>query len=533
MNTEIYADVERIKSALLEHKREVEKIRSLDRPISLEDPFVISFVGRFKTGKSSLLNALLGADILPTKATTATSVVTRIFKGNTSQAWFVEKGKKQQITLESAQDIILNYRTKDPTHPGEVVLELPIPWLSRDVELRDTPGMDDSAQNGLLEKIALNALTDTDLCICVFDASAMISAKERERTRRIHSRMAGNVVYAINCTNRLNSMKQLQEVDDLCNRFFGSLKREADAVYGAGKYYLMCSAPNMIDLDGFDSWLKLVTSDHSAKNRVAIRKSSLRGLQREKTSEIRVNLLPQIELLKEYRKTLETQQASIRADLRSNADRKHNENETRLRKRIPSLMDTLCDVNTLETRLKSCTTSDGWENRYSGASKNAVNSMFQDNWKKAKVNSGESFFREIGGQFINDTFSVLTFPGRSTTSVSATTGERVGGAAIGAGIGMIFGPIGALIGGAVGHAIGAADTTTDNSVSNTVSYVKREVIPTLRSSFENTVQEKLKKQRNTARSNANNANTGVEPLLSSTKGLIAELNTFLQEMQLS
>ena len=159
--------------------------------------------------------------------------------------------------------------------------------------------------------------------------------------------------------------------------------------------------------------------------------------------------------------------------------------------------------------------------------------MFQDNWKKAKANSGESFFREIGGQFINDTFSVLTFPGCSTTSVSATTGERVGGAAIGAGIGMIFGPIGALIGGAVGHAIGAADTTTDNSVPNTVSYVKREVIPTLRSSFENAVQEKLKKQRNTARSNANNANTGVEPLLSSIKGLIAELNTFLQEIQLS
>ena len=91
MNTEIYVDVERIKSALLEHKRELEKIRSLDRPISLEDPFVISFVGRFKTGKSSLLNALLGADILPTKATTATSVVTRIFKGNTAQAWFVER----------------------------------------------------------------------------------------------------------------------------------------------------------------------------------------------------------------------------------------------------------------------------------------------------------------------------------------------------------------------------------------------------------------------------------------------------------
>lgn len=533
MNTEIYVDVERIKSALLEHKREIEKIRSMDKPVSPEVPFVISFVGRFKTGKSSLLNALLGADVLPTKATTATSIVTRILKGDTTHAWFVENGRKQSVTLKSAQDIILNYQTKDPDHPGEIIVELPIPWLPHDVELRDTPGMDDSAQNGFLETIAMNALNDTDLCICVFDASAMISAKERERTRKIHSRMAGNVVYTVNCTNRLNSMKQIQELDELCHKFFGSMQQEPDAVFGTGKYYLMCSAPNMIDLDGFDSWLKLVTSDHAVKNRVAIRKSSLRGLRREKISEISGSLPPQMELLKEYQRTLRDQQADIRADLRRKADREHDEYVTRLRKRIPSLMNTLCDTSTLETRLRSCTTADGWESSYSGASKSAANSMFQDNWKKAKANAGESFFKEIGGQFINDAFSVRTFPGRSTTSVSATTGERVGGAAIGAGIGMLFGPLGALIGGAVGHAIGAADTTTDNSVPNTVSYVKREVVPTLRSSFENTVQEKLKKQRNTARSNANNANTGVEPLLSSIKGLIAEINTFLQEIQLS
>lgn len=532
MNTKIHADVERIKLALMDYKREVKKIRSMDRPVCSDNPFVISFAGRFKTGKSSLINALLGAEILPTRASTATSVVTRIFRGNATQAWFVEKGHKQQITLETAKDIILNYRAKDTDHPGEVIIELPISWLSRDVELRDTPGMDDSAQNGNLEKIALNALNDTDLCICVFDASAMISAKERERTRRIHSRMAGNVVYAVNCTNRLNSIKQLQEVDDLCRKFFGSLQQEPDAVDGTGKYYLMCSAPQMIDLDGFDAWLKKITSGQSAKKRLDIRQSSLKGLWREKASEMNVSLLEQKELLQGYYKTLETRQASIRADLRTKADEIHSEKEARLWSKIPPILAVLNDVGTLEARLKSCTTSEGWENRYSTASKNAANSMFQDNWKKAKGNTNESFFWEIGGQFINDTFSVLSFPGRTTIAVSATTGERVGGAAIGTGIGMIFGPIGALIGGVVGHAIGAADTTEENSVPNTVTYVKREVIPALRSAFENTVREKLKKQRNTARNNANNASTGLEPLLSDIKDLITQLDNFSRSLNL-
>lgn len=532
MNTEIYADMKRIKAALLCYQQETERIRRMNRSISTDSPFVISFVGRFKTGKSSLLNALLGAEILPTRASTATSVITRIFRGNATQAWFVENGHRQQITLETAQNIILNYRVKDVDHPGEVIIELPISWLSRDVELRDTPGMDDSAQNGYLDKIVLNALDDTDLCICVFDASAMISAKERERTRKIHSRMAGNVVYAVNCTNRLNSIKQLQEVDDLCSKFYGTLQQDTNAMDGMGKYYLMCSAPKMIDLDGFDVWLREIVAGQSAGKRLSIRKSSWKGLWREKASQINVSILQQEKLLRGYYETLGTQQAGIRVDLRAKADEILAEKEARLRNVVPQILDVLNDVGTLETRLKRCTTSEGWQNCYSTASRDVAKEMFLDNWKKARRDTGESFFREIDDQFINDAFSVLTFPGHATIAVPATKEERVSGTVIGTGIGMLFGPIGALVGGALGHAVGASDTMEEYSIPNTVAYIKRDVIPALRSAFENTVREKLKEQRNTEMNRVNSASTGLESLLLDVKCLITELNYFSMGLNL-
>lgn len=528
---EVVSVVSQIKSDLVSYQQEVKRTRELDKPVSFENPFVISFVGRFKTGKSSLLNALLGADILPTKATTATSVVTRIFRGQTAKAWFHEKGNKQAITLETAKDLILNYRANDPENPGEIIMELPIPWLSYDVELRDTPGMDDSAQNGLLEKIAMNALKDTDLCICVFDASAMISAKERERTRNIHERMAGNVIYAVNCTNRLNSMKQLQEVENICRTFFGSLKSDSRAVSGMGKFYLMCSAPKMVDLDGFDAWLKLVVSDKVGKTRSAIRKTSAKGQLRMKAAEINAIVSQQKVLLQSCLEDIQHQQREKRDQVYKSSERIHTVKENRIYKNLPRVSSTLCDLSGLKGRLDSCTTTENWQNCYSSSSKNVSLAFFQDNFKNAKNNQNDSFFREISGQFINETFSVITFPGTATIAVAATTGERAGGAAIGAGIGWLFGPVGAIVGGIVGQAIGGADTTKDNSVPNTMQFVEREVVPVLRSAFEQTVREKLKTERASLRKKANFASTGLEQLLADMNNLKRSMDAFLKELE--
>ena len=50
------------------------------------DTFKIQIVGTFKNGKSTFINALLGEDILPTKALPCTSVINEIKYGETKKA---------------------------------------------------------------------------------------------------------------------------------------------------------------------------------------------------------------------------------------------------------------------------------------------------------------------------------------------------------------------------------------------------------------------------------------------------------------
>lgn len=221
--------------------------------ISKKDPFVISFVGRFKTGKTSLLNALLGDTFLPTKATTATAVVTKIRYGRKQAAFVEEKGTLTPISMDEARQIILYDSEKEQQDLRTVVFHLPIRWLKRDVELRDTPGLDDSAMGGYLEGITMQAVAGSDLCVFVYDSSSFVSAQEVENTLTIHKLLGGNIVFSINKINLLNEQCEIDQVAQSVKRRFALLGNE---LIGKCRYYMMCSAPKMINLSGFDLWLK-------------------------------------------------------------------------------------------------------------------------------------------------------------------------------------------------------------------------------------------------------------------------------------
>lgn len=221
--------------------------------ISRSDPFVISFVGRFKTGKTSLLNALLGETFLPTKATTATAVVTKIRYGRQRAAFVEENGALTPISMDEARQIILYDSDKARQDLRTVVFHLPIRWLKRDVELRDTPGLDDSAMGGDLEDITMQAVAGSDLCVFVYDSSSFVSAQEVENTLTIHKLLGGNIVFSVNKINLLNEQCEIDQVAQAVKKRFGLLGND---LIGKCRYYMMCSAPKMINLSGFDLWLK-------------------------------------------------------------------------------------------------------------------------------------------------------------------------------------------------------------------------------------------------------------------------------------
>ncbi len=123
--------------------REAEQCRQLMVKLA-EDHFVLAVVGQFKRGKSSLMNAVIGRDILPTGVLPLTSAITVLKYGPGEKLTILRKGTSHPEKVPISK--IAEYVTEkgNPGNAKEVAsasLELPVQFLRRGLEFVDTPGI--------------------------------------------------------------------------------------------------------------------------------------------------------------------------------------------------------------------------------------------------------------------------------------------------------------------------------------------------------------------------------------------------------
>lgn len=525
---DIYAYITDVRKQMTAAQKQCSEILRLDRPVSKYSPFVVSFVGRFKTGKSSLINALLGMEILPTKATTATTVITRIVYGSTACAYIRQHGDLRPVSIHEAQDVILNHKVTDVDNTPEVIFELPVDWLKGNVELRDTPGMDDSAQNGLLEKIALNALKDTDLCVLVYDAYQFVSAKEREIMKKAQEQLGGNVVFAVNRINLLHSIEGLNQVEKVAQTVFSGMGND---LVGNDRHYLMCSAPGMVDLDGFDVWLKDILSASNANNLDLLRNQAVSSRIRETYEGVCGNLAALEdeskdllnELTAEHECRIDNVQGGINSAMRS---RKNKIKEDHM-----EVEELICNTSGLEAHLKEKRSGD--TQSYDAFSKQTVREYYT---KRAEdvFSSCCPYMERYGYDFIAKAVGELYFPGTHSRSQSASGGKVGGGALLGGIIGSIFGfGVGTAIGAAIGAAIGGSSTSVDDSEANTVIFVQSNVLNAIKTHLSDVFSSELDRIDSEADDACAACKSGMEEPMKAVKGLMRDLDMQLTGEPLS
>ncbi|MDN7799434.1 MULTISPECIES: dynamin family protein [Burkholderia cepacia complex] len=148
-------DYETLKFELAAHLRALEtlagtqreslqaEIRTLFARLA-EDRFNLVVVGRFNRGKTSLMNALLGSDRLPTGILPLTSVITTVVYGTTERV--LVKFRETRLDSEIALDALAGYITQEH-NPGNVrrvetaEVQLPEEILRRGFHMIDTPGL--------------------------------------------------------------------------------------------------------------------------------------------------------------------------------------------------------------------------------------------------------------------------------------------------------------------------------------------------------------------------------------------------------
>jgi small GTP-binding protein len=144
-----------------------------------EDRFNIAVVGQFSRGKTSLMNAMLGTDRLPTGIVPLTSVITTVQYGPKERA--VLEYEERRYPYETPLDTIADY-VSQRHNPGNekgikyAHVELPAELLRQGFFLVDTPGLGSAiAEN---TRTTENYLPEADAFILVTSYDSPLSSEE-------------------------------------------------------------------------------------------------------------------------------------------------------------------------------------------------------------------------------------------------------------------------------------------------------------------------------------------------------------------
>jgi ribosome biogenesis GTPase A len=118
------------------------KLLSLERKLA-SNQLHLAVLGQMKRGKSSFINALMGAEILPTGVLPVTAVITEIKYGLLPEAVILySTGAREQVDLRTLADYITESGNPgNNKQVGSVELAYPSPFLESGIILIDTPGI--------------------------------------------------------------------------------------------------------------------------------------------------------------------------------------------------------------------------------------------------------------------------------------------------------------------------------------------------------------------------------------------------------
>jgi len=161
-----------------------------------DDRFNLMLVGRFSRGKSTLINAILGASYLPTGILPLTSVITTVRYGSRTQVAlnFNNRQLRQEVPLAR----LAEYVTQQ-SNPGNVKnvayaeIELPVELLRRGVFFVDSPGLGSAIVENT--QTTERFFPEADAFVLITSYDSPLSEEENRALHRI--RHTGKTLFVI------------------------------------------------------------------------------------------------------------------------------------------------------------------------------------------------------------------------------------------------------------------------------------------------------------------------------------------------
>ena len=169
-----------------------DRIRRLE-----EDRFHLVVLGEFNHGKTTFVNALLGAEVLPAGVTPTTALVHRIVHAEGHAAKVVrDDGSESEVSFAQLEDYEASGGA-DRSHVQHLEVGYPAAILEEGVVLVDTPGVNDL--NEARAEITYGYIPRADAILFLLDAGQILKESERQFvSKRLTDHAKDKVLFVVN-----------------------------------------------------------------------------------------------------------------------------------------------------------------------------------------------------------------------------------------------------------------------------------------------------------------------------------------------
>lgn len=215
------SDYQRLKGDVLSSLREVaglaedtgakslaERLRSDRIPRLEEERFHLVVLGEFNHGKTTFVNALLGAPVLPVGVTPTTAVIHHVVHGETPHATAVAEKSQHDVPVEQVADYVVGGKAAEE-EVRYLQVDYPAAILEGGVVLVDTPGVNDL--NSTRAEITYSYLPKADAILFLLDAGQILKESERAFiANKLLSQSKDKVLFVINKVDLLDEEERAE-----------------------------------------------------------------------------------------------------------------------------------------------------------------------------------------------------------------------------------------------------------------------------------------------------------------------------------
>ncbi len=196
--------------------------------------FSVGIMGEFKRGKSTVINALLGADIVPSDIVPCSATLNYIrYDTNPNAEVRFKDGSSKNVGVDELSDYVSKITEESERMAATVedaVVYYPCEFCKNGVQIVDTPGLNDDER---MTAISENVIPTLDAIIMVLVPDAPFSQSEAEFVRnKLMASDLGKIIFLVNKIDTIDEDDVDRVLAGIKNKITKSVLEKMKTVYG-------------------------------------------------------------------------------------------------------------------------------------------------------------------------------------------------------------------------------------------------------------------------------------------------------------